>query len=200
MLRRILSWRQEKPPEGARLIVGLGNPGPEHAQNRHNVGFQVIDKLADRLQVSLDRMESKGLLAQGTFADTPVVLLKPLSYMNKSGSVVKPIFSRYKIRPDDLLVIYDDLDLPAGKMRVRASGGSAGHRGMESIISSLGTSEIARIRIGIGRPSAQHPEEYVLEDFTLEQRITMEQAYDEALDAALCFIEEGIASAMNKYN
>jgi PTH1 family peptidyl-tRNA hydrolase len=200
MLRRILSWGQEKPPENPRLIVGLGNPGPEHAENRHNVGFQVIDRLAERLHVSVDRMESKGLIAQGTFAGTPVVLLKPLSYMNRSGSVVKPVFSRYKIGPDALLVIYDDLDLPAGKMRVRASGGSAGHRGMESIISSLGTAQIARIRIGIGRPSAQPPEEYVLEDFTLEQRITMEQTYDEALEAVLCFIEEGIASTMNKYN
>jgi PTH1 family peptidyl-tRNA hydrolase len=200
MLRRILSWGQEKPPENPRLIVGLGNPGPEHAENRHNVGFQVIDRLAERLHVSVDRMESKGLIAQGTFAGTPVVLLKPLSYMNRSGSVVKPVFSRYKIRPDALLVIYDDLDLPVGKMRVRASGGSAGHRGMESIISSLGTAQIARIRIGIGRPSAQPPEEYVLEDFTLEQRITMEQTYDEALEAVLCFIEEGIASTMNKYN
>jgi PTH1 family peptidyl-tRNA hydrolase len=200
MLRRILPWRKERKPEGAKLIVGLGNPGPEHAGNRHNVGFHVIDRLADRLSVSLDRMEAQGLLARGTVSGTPVILLKPLSYMNRSGSVVKPIVSRYKVRPEDLLVVYDDLDLPLGKVRIRAGGGSAGHRGMRSIISALRTSDIARIRIGIGRSSGEPPEEYVLEDFSLEQSIAMEAAYDQAISAALCFTREGIAAAMNKHN
>jgi PTH1 family peptidyl-tRNA hydrolase len=200
MLRRILPWRQEREPEGARLIVGLGNPGPEHARNRHNVGFHVIDRLADSLGMSLDRMEAQGLLAHGKVSGTPVILLKPLSYMNRSGSVVKPIVSRYKVKPEDLLVVYDDLDLPLGKVRIRAGGSSAGHRGMESVISALRTSDIARIRIGIGRSSGEPPEEYVLEDFSLEQSITMEAAYDQAISAALCFTREGIAAAMNKHN
>lgn len=200
MLRRVLPWRQAKEPEGAKLIVGLGNPGREHAGNRHNVGFHVIDKLAHKLRVSLDRVEAQGLLARGTVSGTPVILLKPLSSMNRSGSVVKPIVSRYKVRPEDLLVIHDDLDLPLGKVRIRAGGGSAGHRGMESIISALRTSDIARIRIGIGRSSGEPPEEYVLEDFSLEQSIAMDTAYDQAISAVLCFTKEGITAAMNKHN
>jgi PTH1 family peptidyl-tRNA hydrolase len=200
MLRRILPWRERRTTQGARLIVGLGNPGHEHARNRHNVGFQVIDKLANRLQLSLDRMEAKGLLGQGLVAGTPVILLRPLSYMNQSGNVVKPVVSRYKVRLDHVLIIYDDLDLPLGAVRIRARGGSAGHRGMQSIISALRTADIARIRIGIGRPSGESPEEYVLEDFTPDQSITMEGAYDTALAATLCFVREGIAAAMNQYN
>jgi PTH1 family peptidyl-tRNA hydrolase len=200
MLRRILPWRQEKQPESAKLIVGLGNPGPEHAGNRHNVGFHVIDRLADRLRLSLDKFEAQGLLARGTVSGTPVILLRPLSYMNRSGSVVKPIVSRYKVRPEDLLVVHDDLDLPLGKVRIRAGGGSAGHRGMQSIISALRTSDIARIRIGIGRSSGEPPEEYVLEDFSLDESIAMETAYDQAIAAVLCFTREGIAAAMNKHN
>jgi PTH1 family peptidyl-tRNA hydrolase len=197
MLRRILPWRA---PEGARLIVGLGNPGREYAGNRHNVGFHVIDELAEKLGLSLDRVEAKGLLGHGSVTGTPVILVKPLSYMNQSGSVVKPILSRYKVRPEHLLIIYDDLDLPVGKVRVRAHGGSAGHRGMQSIIASLRTTDIARIRIGIGRPSGECPDDYVLEDFTLEQSITMEGAYELAVAAALCFVREGITATMNEYN
>jgi len=200
MLRRILPWREPRTSEDARLIVGLGNPGPEYAGNRHNVGFRVIDKLADELQLSLDRVEAKGLLGRGMVADTPVILLRPLSYMNQSGNVVKPVVSRYKVRLEHLLVVYDDLDLPLGTVRIRARGGSAGHRGMQSIISSLHTAEIARIRMGIGRPSGEPPEEYVLKDFTLDQSVPMQGAYDTALAAILCFVREGITAAMNEYN
>jgi PTH1 family peptidyl-tRNA hydrolase len=200
MLRRILPWRDRTTTEDARLIVGLGNPGPEHAGNRHNVGFQVIDRLAHELQISLDRMEAKGMVGRGMAAGTPVILLRPLSYMNLSGKVVKPIVSRYRIKLEHLLIIYDDLDLSLGTVRIRAHGSSAGHRGMQSIIAALGTADIARIRIGIGRPSGEPPEEYVLQDFTLDQSIIMEGAYDTALAAALCFVAEGITAAMNEYN
>jgi PTH1 family peptidyl-tRNA hydrolase len=200
MLRRILPWRERRTPEDARLIVGLGNPGPEYAGSRHNVGFRVVDRLADELHLSLDRVEAKGLLGQGMAAGTPVILLRPLSYMNQSGKVVKPIVSRYKVKLEHVLIIYDDLDLPLGTIRIRARGGSAGHRGMQSIISSLGTTDIARIRIGIGRPSGEPPEEYVIHDFTLDQSITMEGAYGTALAATLCFVRDGITAAMNEYN
>jgi PTH1 family peptidyl-tRNA hydrolase len=200
MLRRILPWRERRTPEDARLIVGLGNPGPEYAGSRHNVGFRVVDRLADELHLSLDRLEAKGLLGQGMAAGTPVILLRPLSYMNQSGKVVKPIVSRYKVKLEHLLIIYDDLDLPLGTIRIRARGGSAGHHGMQSIISSLGTTDIARIRIGIGRPSGEPPEEYVIHDFTLDQSIIMEGAYDAALAATLCFVRDGITAAMNEYN
>ena len=200
MLRRILRRHDDRIVEGTRLIVGLGNPGSEHSKNRHNVGFQVLERLASQYRLSLDRLEFKGLLARGEIEGEPVILLKPLSYMNQSGGVVKPVTSRYKIRLGDLLLIYDDLDLPLGKIRIRASGGSAGHRGMESVISSLGSDGMARLRIGIGRPSGDPPEEYVLQDFSPEESITMETAYEKAVAYVLCFIREGIDVCMNEYN
>jgi len=200
MLRRILRRHGEKIVEGTRLIVGLGNPGAEHSHNRHNVGFQVLDRLAEQHNLSFDRLEFQGLLARGVIEEEPVILLKPLSYMNQSGRVVKPVLSRFKVRLEDLLLIYDDLDLPLGKIRVRPSGGSAGHRGMKSLIASLGEGTFARIRVGIGRPSGAPPERYVLQDFSLEESIAMETAYEMAIAAAVCFITEGIAETMNKYN
>jgi PTH1 family peptidyl-tRNA hydrolase len=200
MLRRILRRHGQKIVEGTRLIVGLGNPGAEHSHNRHNVGFQVLDRLAEQHSLSFDRLEFQGLLARGVIEKEPVILLKPLSYMNQSGRVVKPVLSRFKVRLGDLLLIYDDLDLPLGKIRVRPSGGSAGHRGMKSLIASLGEGTFARIRVGIGRPSGAPPERYVLQDFSLEESITMETAYEKAIAAVLCFVTEGIAETMNKYN
>lgn len=200
MLRRILRRHGEKIVEGTRLIVGLGNPGAEHSRNRHNVGFQVLDRLAEQHNLSFDHLEFQGLLARGVIEEEPVILLKPLSYMNQSGRVVKPVLSRFKVRLEDLLLIYDDLDLPPGKIRIRASGGSAGHRGMDSLLASLGEDTFARIRIGIGRSSGAPPERYVLQDFSLEESITMETAYEEAIAAVICFVTEGIGETMNKYN
>ncbi|HUW96210.1 MAG TPA: aminoacyl-tRNA hydrolase [Anaerolineae bacterium] len=200
MLRRILRRHDDRIMEGTRLIVGLGNPGSEHSKNRHNVGFQVLERLASQYRLGFDRVEFKGLLARGVVEGEPVILLKPLSYMNKSGGVVKPVTSRYKIGLSDLFLIYDDLDLPLGKIRIRASGGSSGHRGMESVISSLGSDGMARLRIGIGRPSGEPPEEYVLQDFSPEESITMETAYEKAVAYVLCFIREGIDVCMNEYN
>lgn len=200
MLRRIFRKRESRIVKGARLIVGLGNPGAEHSSNRHNVGFSVLDRLAERYKLRFDRLEFQGRLACGTVEGKPVILLKPLSYMNRSGSVVKAVFSRYKVGPEDLLIIHDDLDLPLGKIRIRAAGRSGGHRGMESVIASLSTDIIARIRIGIGRPQGDPPEEYVLQDFSLEESITMEGAYERAVAAVECFLREGIEATMNNYN
>jgi PTH1 family peptidyl-tRNA hydrolase len=200
MLRRIFWKRESKIVKKARLIVGLGNPGAEHSGNRHNVGFSVVDRLAERYRLRFDRLEFQGRLARGTVEGRPVILLKPLSYMNRSGSVVKPVLSRYKVGLEDLLIIHDDLDLPLGKIRIRTAGGSAGHRGMESVIASLRTDIIARIRIGIGRPQGYPPEEYVLQDFSLEESITMEGTYEQALAAVECFLREGIDTTMNNYN
>jgi PTH1 family peptidyl-tRNA hydrolase len=200
MWRRILRKHDERMVEGSRLIVGLGNPGTEHSKNRHNVGFQVLERLASQYALSFDHLEFHGLVARGEIEGEPVILLKPLSYMNRSGGVVKSVMSRYKIRLGDLFLIYDDLDLPLGRVRVRPSGGSAGHRGMESIISSLGTNGMARLRIGIGRPSQDAPEEYVLQDFSPEESISMETAYEKAVACVLCFIREGINVCMNEYN
>ena len=200
MWRRILRWHDKRIVAGTQLIVGLGNPGSERTGDRHNVGFQVLDRLSDRYSLPFDQLEFKGLLARGAIEEKPVILLKPLSYMNLSGNVVKPVLDRYGVGFEEVLIVYDDLDLPSGRIRIRATGGSAGHRGMQSIITSLGTESIARLRIGIGRPNGEPPEEYVLADFTPEQRVSMEAAYDKAVAATVCFIEAGVEVAMNEYN
>jgi len=200
MLRRIFGRQRRERDQQVSLIVGLGNPGPEYVSNRHNVGFQVLDRFAERHRLHFDRIEFQGLLARGSLESQAVVLVKPMSFMNRSGQVVKPMISRYRVELERLLVIYDDLDLPLGKIRVRAQGGSGGHRGMKSIIQSLGTGDFPRLRIGIGRPSGLAPEDYVLRDFSLDESITMELAYEAAVSAVECFVREGIAAAMNQYN
>ena len=200
MLPTIFRRAETRIVRGTKLIVGLGNPGAEHSRNRHNVGFSVLDRLADRHRLRFDRLEFHGRLARGTVGGQPVILLKPLSYMNRSGSVVNSVVSRYKVSLKDLLIIHDDLDLPLGRIRIRAAGSSAGHHGVASVIASLGTDVIARVRIGIGRPHGDTPEEYVLQDFSLEESITMEATYEQALAAVECFVGEGIDAAMNSYN
>ena len=200
MLRGILFRRHKKAAKPAKLIVGLGNPGKEYARNRHNVGFQLLDKVAEKHELSVDRIESRALLAEGELAGKQVMFLKPLTYMNQSGQAVRPAVRRYNIPTEDILIVYDDLDLPLGQVRLRERGGAGGHKGMRSVISSLGTQDIARLRIGIGRPKRGSPEEYVLQDFTLEESIIMEGSFEKALSALECFLREGITAAMNEYN
>jgi PTH1 family peptidyl-tRNA hydrolase len=183
-----------------RLIAGLGNPGPRYAKNRHNVGFQVLDRLAQKHQLVFRRMEAQALLACGEVEGRRVVLLKPVTYMNRSGIAIKPAVQQHHLSLSDVLIVYDELDLPLGKIRIRERGGAAGHRGMESVIATLGTEEIGRLRIGIGRPSGQAPEEFVLEDFSPQEWIAMEEGYDRAIAALECFVLEGVAAAMNNYN
>lgn len=200
MLRRILLRGRQETAEPTKLIVGLGNPGKEYAKNRHNVGFQLLDKIAKRYELSFDEMESQALLAHGELAGERVILLKPLTYMNQSGRAVRPAVRRHNIRLLDVLIAYDDLDLPLGKIRLRQHGGAGGHKGMDSIIASLGTHDIARLRIGIGRPKGLSPEQYALQDFSLEESIIVEEAYERAIVALECFLRESITAAMNKYN
>ncbi len=200
MLKWLHSKRAEEAAGPAKLVVGLGNPGRAHATNRHNVGFQVLDSLAKRHDLSFDRIESQASMACGELAGLKVILLKPLTYMNQSGMAVKPAVSQYTTRLEDLLVICDDLDLPLGNIRLRDRGGAGGHKGMRSIISSLGTQSLPRLRIGIGRPEGAPAERYVLQDFSPDECITMEKAFDKAADAVECFLTEGIAAAMNTYN
>lgn len=200
MIRRILQRRPNRATDRIKLIVGLGNPGRQYAENRHNIGFQVLDRLAARYQLPFDKIEFQGLLARGEVAAETVLLLKPLTYMNRCGEAVKPVQGRYDVRTEDLLVIYDDLDLPVGNIRVRERGSSGGHKGMESIIASLGTQNIARVRVGIGRPDGEPPEEYVLRDFSLDESIIVEEARERAIAAVVSFVREGIAETMNKCN
>jgi PTH1 family peptidyl-tRNA hydrolase len=152
------------------LIVGLGNPGPRFADNRHNIGFRAVDELAEAHRLSFSRTEHNAQTAHGTIDDKRVVLAKPQTYMNESGDAVGPLSRFYKIPPEDVLVIYDDLDIPLGTVRYRQEGSSGGHRGVESVIQALGTRQFPRLRLGIGRPPGRmDAAAYVLQDFSDEE-------------------------------
>ena len=183
-----------------RIIVGLGNPGAEHARTRHNAGFQCVERLARShgLQFGATRFESK--LAVGRVCGVEVVLAKPLTYMNLCGQAVAALARHHRLDLSQLLVVYDDLDLPLGTIRLRAAGGSGGHKGMRSIIRSLAASDFPRLRVGIGRSPVQDPSDYVLSVFTEDERITMDVAYTRAAQAMECYLIRGIETAMNEFN
>jgi PTH1 family peptidyl-tRNA hydrolase len=192
-------WRRDEPGI-AKLIIGLGNPGRKYAGNRHNVGFQCLDRLAEAWGLSFSRQKHKALLTQGEIAGLKVILAKPQTFMNLSGEAVERLAWFYKVSPKDILVIYDDLDLPVGKIRLRPEGGSGGHKGMKSIIEHLGTNGFCRLRVGIGRPPHGDPVDYVLGDFAPAERIAMDRACERVVSAVELWLAEGIVVAMNKYN
>jgi PTH1 family peptidyl-tRNA hydrolase len=183
-----------------KLIVGLGNPGPRYASNRHNVGFQCVVRMAGRYGSARGEIVSKAHVTPARIGDVDVVLARPLTFMNLSGQTVSALLCRYGVALSDLLVIYDDLDLPLGGIRLRQEGGSGGHKGMLSIIKALGTESFPRLRIGIGRPVDGEPSDYVLSDFASDEIRVMEETYDRAIAAAESFVVEGIVAAMNTYN
>ena len=185
------------------LIVGLGNPGRLHMHNRHNVGFRVVETLARRHGLSFGRRKAKSLVASGRIGERDAVLAKPQTYMNLSGKAVATLLRCLQLTPGDLLVVYDDLDLPVGTLRLRAGGSAGGHHGMESIIAELGSREFARLRIGIGHPGGRSPDEvagYVLSGFSAAERALMAQVYERAADAIECLLANGLAATMNRYN
>lgn len=182
------------------MIAGLGNPGREHSKNRHNVGFMTIDRLAAEHGISLSRVQSKALVGTGRIAGKQVILAKPQTFMNRSGDAVGPLASYYRIPVENVLVIYDELDIPFGSLRLRQSGGSGGHNGMKSIINHLGN-EFPRLRLGIGRPPGRmEPADYVLQDFRGAELETADAMLSEATDAVETFLSEGIDQAMTKHN
>jgi PTH1 family peptidyl-tRNA hydrolase len=183
-----------------KLIVGLGNPGPRYTQNRHNAGYQCLERIAQRYDMTVGKVMFKAYVARGQIGDHKVVLARPLTFMNLSGLAVRPLLRWYHLLLDDLLVIYDDLDLPLGSIRLRQKGGSGGHKGMGSIIQALGSQDFSRLRIGIGRPVHGEPENYVLNDFRPDEWAIMEGAFDQAAAAVASFVAEGVAAAMNKAN
>ena len=191
-----------------KLIVGLGNPGRDYVNNRHNVGFKCIDLFAREHAIPLTQRGARSKLGTGEVADTRIVLAKPQTFMNLSGDAVTALVHRYQLSPEDMLVVYDDLDLPLGKIRIRKKGSSGGHKGLKSIIAHLGTQDFPRIRVGIapseGSDSAAAPEvdavEHVLSDFTEEEKTVMCEVYLKVAAAIECILTEGIAAAMNKYN
>jgi PTH1 family peptidyl-tRNA hydrolase len=183
------------------LIVGLGNPGRDYAHNRHNVGFMAVDRLAKAHSTAFTRRQSKALVTSIRVGEASVVLAKPQTYMNLSGESVASLVKFYDAPLDQLLVCFDDLDLPVGAIRLRAEGGSAGQNGMKSIIQHLGTQHFPRLRLGIGRPPGRmDPAAYVLQDFKDFDAEVMDMTLDKAVQAIETFVKEGIVSAMNKFN
>lgn len=183
------------------LIAGLGNPGPKYAANRHNVGFRCIDLLGSRFGVAFDKRQGQARVALGDFDGRRIVLVKPRTYMNESGRAVVPVARFYKVPLECLLVIYDDLDLPQGVLRLRSEGGSGGHKGMRSIIKHLGTQEFPRLRIGVGRPPGRmDPAAYVLQDFSADEESLLEDTLERAVIAVELWLREGIDVAMSRCN
>ena len=201
LIARLSPKRTEPITGDVSLIVGLGNPGREYAQTRHNIGFQVVTRLAERHGLSFSRMQNEALIATGRIGDVRVVLAKPQTWMNESGKAVGPLVHFYKVELARLLVVYDDLDRPVGTLRLRSGGGSGGHRGMTSIITRLGTQDFSRLRVGIGRPPGRmDPAAYVLQPFGRDDEMLIDMARDRAVEAIECFLSEGIVTAMNRFN
>ena len=183
------------------LIAGLGNPGKKYAQNRHNVGFHILDLLAEKHGLVFDKKQAKAEVAAGRIAGQRVCLVKPQTYVNESGQAVGAIARFYKVDPADVLVIYDELDLPQGTIRLRPRGSSGGHNGIKSIIDHLGTQDFARVRVGIGRPPGRmDPKDYVLQDFGEDEREGMQEVYGRVAEAVEAFILHGVKEAMNRFN
>ena len=191
-----------------KLIVGLGNPGRGYANNRHNVGFVCLNHFARKQGIRFDRKQGKARIGTGEVAGSKVVLARPQTYMNLSGQSVSRLMKKFNINLNDLLIIHDDLDLPLGKIRLRHGSSSGGHKGIDSIISSLGSQDFTRLRVGIGRPTTEGlvPTSeadiiaYVLSNFTSEEKQIIVQVIPRASEAIYCLLNQGLVAAMNKYN
>jgi peptidyl-tRNA hydrolase (EC 3.1.1.29) len=183
------------------LIVGLGNPGREYRDTRHNIGFMLLDRLAVKLNARFSRLQSKALVASASYQERKLILAKPQTFMNLSGQAVQGLMHFYKLPLTNLLVIHDDLDLPPGTLRLRPGGGSGGQKGVQSIIERLGTEGFARLRLGIGRPPGQmNAADYVLQEFSDLEMTIISPVLNRGVDAVLEFVVNGIESAMNRYN
>jgi peptidyl-tRNA hydrolase, PTH1 family len=185
-----------------RIIVGLGNPGIEYEETRHNIGFRVVDAIAHKIGVErFEHDRGNTLTAQGRFKGRSLLLVKPLTYMNRSGSAVRTQLNLSGLEPEDVLVIYDDIALPTGKLRLRSKGSAGGHNGLQDIIDHLGTDAIPRLRFGIGDAFPRGGQaRYVLLPFDREDADDVEAGVERAVDAALTFVREGMTTAMNRYN
>ena len=184
------------------LVVGLGNPGPAYEGNRHNVGFLVLDELADRIGGGRFKSHKSGAdVLTGRLAGRPVVLAKPRSFMNLSGGPVASLRTFYKIPPERILVIHDELDLPFGTIRIKTGGGDNGHNGLRSVTAALGTRDYHRIRVGIGRPPGRmDPADFVLRDFIPAERSELPGLTERAADLAEAVLARGVAAAQNEYH
>ena len=183
------------------LVVGLGNPGIRYTSTRHNVGFRFIDLLAKKAEIRLNDRRAKTVLGQGRIAGHEVVLVKPRTFMNNSGEGVEYLLGRFGGRPSELLVVYDEMALPTGRIRLRASGSHAGHNGIRSIISAVQTDGFPRLRIGVGQPSnSGESVPHVLGKFSKKEEPLIAQAVQDAVSAVHCMLEQSIDDAMNRFN
>ena len=192
-----------------KLIVGLGNPGRGYAGNRHNAGFMCLSHFARTQGIKLNTKQGKARIGGGEVVGVELVLARPQTYMNQSGQSVKALARKFKVSPGDIIIVHDDLDLPPGKIRIRRGGGSAGHKGVASVVAELGSREFVRVRVGIGRPVASDGSEelteeaivdYVLGDFAPEEKLVISRAIPVVGEAILCLLAAGLEIAMNKYN
>lgn len=187
--------------ENTFLIVGLGNPGREYKDNRHNVGFMLVDRIAVRLNARGMKVQSKAIVMDAKHEERKLFLAKPQTFMNLSGQSVQGLAHFYKIPNENLIVLSDDLDIPFGTIRIRGTGGPGGQRGLGSIIEKLGTKDIARLRIGIGRPPGRmDPAAYVLQDFSKDEVKELSSVLDRGADAVFAFVTQGLNKAMNDFN
>jgi PTH1 family peptidyl-tRNA hydrolase len=180
-------------------IIGLGNYGSKYSKTRHNLGFMVIEVIAGNFDIDFHEKKDY-LIGKGSIGGHDVLLIEPLTFMNLSGNAVKNILRKFNVTSENLIIIHDDLDMDAGKLKIRKNGSSGGHRGVESIIQSIGTKEFIRVKIGIGREHGISPETYVLKKFRKDELPIIKDAVERAADAVTAIISTGIAKAMNKFN
>lgn len=183
------------------IIAGLGNPGSEYELTRHNIGFRVIDMLADEYNISIAEKKHKGLIGRGVIEGEKVVLVKPQTFMNLSGECIREVMNYYKETTEHLIVVFDDISLDVGRLRVRPKGSSGGHNGIKNIIAQLGTEEFSRVKFGVGdKPKGGDLIDHVLGRFTREDEELAKSRFRTAADAIVCVMNEGCEAAMNKYN
>ncbi|NNF57992.1 MAG: aminoacyl-tRNA hydrolase [Rhodothermaceae bacterium] len=204
LLRRFWPFRartSEEVPEVSRLIIGLGNPGPDYEDTRHNIGFEIAERVAEKAGLTAWTEAASALVAEGQWRGRPVAVAKPLTFMNRSGQAYRALLRRYTLAPDDVLVVYDDLSLPEGALRLRGQGSAGGHNGVQDIADRLNSTEFPRLRVGIGNSfPAGGQVRYVLEPFADDQRPIMDEAVEAAAEAALTFIRDDLTTAMNRHN
>jgi len=204
LLARLLPARpeQNQMARARRLVIGLGNPGPEYAETRHNAGFMVADAVADRAGVAFEPARGPYVIAHGSWRGTPFAVAKTaMLYMNQSGTAVRKLIAHLGITEQDLLLVYDDISLDPGLIRLRAGGGAGGHNGVQDVIEKLGSANFPRLRIGIGSSFPRgRQSDYVLSPFDAEQQPLVGEAVERAAEAALTFVREGLNTAMNRYN
>jgi len=199
----IFHRREPSPNESAApfLLVGLGNPGRDYRETRHNIGFMVIDRLGELINCKLMKVQSKAIIGIGKIGEHKVILAKPQTFMNLSGQAVVALLHYYKIETANLIVAHDDVDLPFGQTRMRPGGGSGGQKGVGSIIEKLGSQDFARLRMGVGRPPGQHETaDYVLNKFSREDVAFLPEFVTRGAEAMQSFVKDGLDNAMNRFN